>query len=111
MTKVELIALIQQKIFQENNKNKGDYTQKGIMLTLDAFFDVVKESISNGEHIELRGFGTFETKIRESKKAINPRTKESIIVKRHAVPVFKPGKDLKELVRRSSIEKNNQVEQ
>lgn len=104
MTKVELVSLIQQRIFQDKEKDKNGFTQKNIMVILDMFFDVVKDSISSGEHIELRGFGTFETKVRESKKAINPRTKESIVVRRHAVPIFKPGKDLKKLVRDSNLE-------
>ncbi|HBD93926.1 MAG TPA: hypothetical protein DDY71_14075 [Spirochaetia bacterium] len=104
MTKVEVISLIQQKILRDKLKDKSEFTQKNIMLILDSFFDVVKDNVSKGEHIELRGFGTFETKIREPKKAINPRTKESIIVTRHAVPVFKPGKDLKELVRKLNID-------
>ena len=72
-------------------------------MTLVEFFDIVKNSITEGEHIELRGFGTFERKIREAKKAINPRTKESIVVEKHAVPVFRPGKELKEFVRTSKV--------
>lgn len=104
MTKVEIISLIQQRIFREKIKDRSEFTQDNIKSVLDCFFDVVKEYVAQGEHIELRGFGTFETKIRESKKAINPRTKESIIVKRHAVPVFKPGKDLKEMVRNIKID-------
>lgn len=104
MTKIEIISSIQQKILENNPKQKNLFTQKNLMLVLDTFFDTVKENIINGEHIELRGFGTFEKKVRESKKAINPRTKESIIVQRHAVPIFRPGKELKEQVR-STIDK------
>lgn len=103
MTKIEIVSMIQEKILEDNTKSKSQFTQKNLMLILDTFFDIVKNSITEGEHIELRGFGTFERKVREAKKAINPRTKESIIVEKHAVPVFRPGKELKEFVRTSKV--------
>ena len=67
----------------------------------------MRENIAEGKHIELRGFGTFETKIREPKKAINPRTKEVVNVDRHAVPIFRPGKELKSSVREHFAKNNN----
>ena len=99
MTKAELASIIREKISLENNFAKKDISLKIISSFLDSFFCIMKENIAKGEHIELRGFGTFETKVREPKKAINPRTKEIVSVKRHAVPIFRPGKELKNLVR------------
>jgi len=100
MTKADLVYLIQDLVLKNNSEfRKREVSQKNITTILDTFFDVLKENIARGEHIELRGFGTFETKIREPKKAINPRTKEIVSVKRHAVPIFRPGKELKLLVK------------
>jgi nucleoid DNA-binding protein len=100
MTKADLIYLIQENILKSNSDiKKREVSHKNINYILDSFFEVLKEYIARGEHIELRGFGTFETKIRESKKAINPRTKEVLSVPKHAVPVFKPGKEIKQLVK------------
>ena len=99
MTKAELFSLIREKINSDDKFKKRESSIKIISAVVNNFFDVMKENIANGKHIELRGFGTFETKIREPRKALNPRTKEVVDVKRHAVPIFRPGRELKLLVR------------
>ena len=106
MTKAELIAEIKNKVDSRDNLKKNEISLKLISAVIENFFDIMKNRIAEGEHIELRGFGTFETKIREPKKALNPRTKEVVHVKRHAVPIFRPGKDLKKLTR-DYFDKNN----
>ena len=99
MTKSEIAYLIQDNILKTRlDVKKKDVGHKNILAVLDSFFEVMKINISKGEHIELRGFGTFETKIRKPKKALNPRTKEVVDVDEHAVPIFRPGKELKKLV-------------
>jgi nucleoid DNA-binding protein len=107
MTKADIVSIIREKISPKHNFEKREISLKVISTVLDALFVVLKENIANGEHIELRGFGTFETKIREPKKAINPRTKEVVDVKRHAVPIFRAGKELKAIVRESFDKKLN----
>ena len=100
MTKADLVYLIQDNILKNNSDiRKREVSHKIINCIIDSFFDVLKEYMARGEHIELRGFGTFGTKVRKSKKAINPRTKEVLSVPVHAVPIFKPGKELKQLVK------------
>jgi nucleoid DNA-binding protein len=106
MTKAELVSIIRHQIDQTNNFKKREVSLKIISSVLDTLFTVMRDNITEGKHIELRGFGTFETKIREAKKAINPRTKEVVNVKRHAVPIFRPGKELKSMVK-EYFEKNN----
>ena len=66
MTKIEIVSMIQQKILEDSTKSKSQFTQKNLMLILDTFFDIVKDGITNGEHIELRGFGTFELRLRHT---------------------------------------------
>ncbi len=107
MTKAELVSLIRHKIDQTKNFRKRETSSKIISAILDTLFPIMRDYIAKGEHIELRGFGTFETKIREPKKAINPRTKEVVNVKRHAVPIFRPGKELKSQVKEYFEKKNN----
>lgn len=108
MTKVELISKIQEKIQDDFIGSKSDFSQKNILRIIDTFFAITKESIAQGEHLELRGFGTFEAKLRKSKKAINPKTKEPVFVEGHFVPVFKPGKELKQVVK-ESIDLNKKI--
>ena len=99
MTKADIISLIRDKIDPQFKFEKRDISQKIITIVIENFFEIIKEYISKGEHIELRGFGSFETKIREPKKAINPRTKEFVKINRHAIPIFRPGKEFKKIVR------------
>jgi DNA-binding protein HU-beta len=97
-TKADLISIIHELINKEYDFKKK-VSQKIIAAVVDTFFEVLKDNVARGAHIELRGFGTFETKIRAPKKALNPRTKEVVDVKRHAVPIFRAGRELKNIVR------------
>ena len=51
-----------------------------------------------GDKIQLVGFGSFEVKNRAARTGRNPKTKESIKIPASKVPVFKPGKALKDIV-------------
>lgn len=77
--------------------------------TIDSFFMVVKNSMVNGQNIYLRGFGTFELKLRKTKVARNIKRNTSLVVPAHYVARFKPAKefavqvkDSKELSKRLS---------
>ena len=48
--------------------------------------------------VQLAGFGTFETKQRDARQGINPKTRETIEIPAATVPVFKAGKGLKDKV-------------
>ncbi len=86
MTKAEIV---------EEINGKMGLTKKDIARVVDLFFEIVKEGLRNEEHIELRGFGTFEVKTREEREARNPKTGEAVIVPKRKVPYFRPGKQLK----------------
>jgi integration host factor subunit beta len=64
-------------------------------------FDEIVDALRNKKRVELRGFGAFSVKNRESRTARNPRTGESIEVKAKCLPFFKPGKQIKERLNRS----------
>jgi len=77
--------------------------------TIDSFFMVVKNSMVNGQNIYLRGFGTFELKLRKTKVARNIKRNTSLVVPAHYVARLKPAKefavqvkDSKELSKRLS---------
>ena len=56
----------------------------------------IKKSLENGSTIELRGFGTFEPRLRKGReKAHNPKTGEILSVAPHYVAAFRAGQDLK----------------
>ena len=89
MNKAELIAAIAAKT--------GD-TKKGAEASVDAFVDVVTEALTEGDKVQLVGFGSFEVRKRAARKGRNPQTKEEIKIPASKAPVFKAGKALKDLV-------------
>ena len=89
MTKADLVDQI---------ADRTGLTKKDVADTVDSFLDAVSHALQRGQHIEIRGFGTFKVKDRKSRLARNPRTGESVPVPPRRVPVFKVSKDLKEMV-------------
>lgn len=60
------------------------------------------DALSQDRRVEVRGFGSFCLHHREARKARNPRTGEYVHVDAKAVPHFKPGKALRELVNQTA---------
>jgi DNA-binding protein HU-beta len=67
--------------------------------TLDAFVDVVSKNIKKKDGVKLVGFGTFAISHRKARVGRNPQTGEEIQIPARKVPVFRPGKELREQVR------------
>ncbi len=89
MNKSELIAAIAAKTGE---------TKKDAEATLNAFVDVVRQTLVKGEKVQLVGFGSFEVRKRAARKGRNPQTKEEIKIPASKAPVFKAGKALKDEV-------------
>ena len=81
-----------------NAINSVSYTHLDAEASLNAFTDVVTESLVKGDKIQLVGFGSFEVRKRAARKGRNPQTKEEIKIPASKAPVFKAGKALKDLV-------------
>ena len=67
--------------------------------SLDAFIDVVNKNIKKKDGVKLVGFGTFTASNRKARVGRNPQTGEEIQIPARKVPVFRPGKELKDSVR------------
>lgn len=81
-----------QKIANENTDLRLEEVEK----IVDTFFDSIIEQLAEGGRVELRGFGAFSTRARESRTGRNPRTGEAVSVSAKSVPYFKPGKEMRE---------------
>lgn len=76
---------------------KTDVEKQVIQIVVDSFLDNLKESLETGSTIELRGFGTFEPRLRKGRsRARNPKTGEQLSVEPHYVAAFRAGQELKE---------------
>lgn len=90
MTRSELIALLA----MEN----PHLLQKDVENIVTTIFGDIAKALKEGDRIELRGFGTFMTKIRKPRAGRNPKTGENVTVSEKKVPCFKAGKELRDRV-------------
>ena len=65
---------------------------------VDTVFGDMEKALSNGERVEIRGFGSFKIKDYDGYKGRNPKTGEIINVASKRLPFFKVGKELKDRV-------------
>ena len=93
MTKADVISEIAAKTGLE----KVD-----VQEVVEKFFDVVKDSMTEGNNLYFRGFGSFVVKKRERKVARNIAKNTSIIIPPHYVPSFKPSKTFVEKVKNNN---------
>ena len=90
MTKSELIARLAER-------NPHLY-QRDIERIVSTIFDEIASALARGDRVKLRGFGAFSVKRREARLGRNPRTGESVDVSEKAVPYFKTGKQLRDML-------------
>ncbi len=88
MTKSELILKL-----AESNPH---LYQRDVERIVSTVFDEITSALARGDRVELRGFGAFSVKRRQSRTGRNPRTGEAVQVSEKAVPFFKTGKELRE---------------
>ena len=93
MTRSELIELMASQ--------QNQLTMKDVELAVKLMIDHMAESLSTGDRIEIRGFGSFSLHYREARKGRNPKTGDAVELEGKHVPHFKPGKELRERVNRS----------
>ena len=90
ITKLEIIDAVYEKT---------ELNRKEIKSVVDITFATIGEALSTGSAVELRGFGTFEIRIRKGrKKARNPKTGEAVSVSSHGIAAFRAGKELRQAV-------------
>ena len=90
MTKSELIEIIERK--------QKHLPAKDVELAVKHLLEIMSDSLSGGNRIEIRGFGSFSLHYRPPRLGRNPKTGEAVALSGKHVPHFKPGKDLRERV-------------
>jgi integration host factor subunit beta len=87
MTKSELIHRLAEK--------HPRLYERDVERIVATIFEGISSALSNGDRVELRGFGALSVKTRDARIGRNPRTGETVNVSRKFVPFFKAGKDLR----------------
>ena len=70
-------------------------TKTDTAAVVEGFLTSVVSALQKGEHIEIRGFGTFKVVTRASRTGRNPKTGEVVRIPERPVPVFKPSRELR----------------
>tara|TARA_B110000046_G_C12900061_1_gene358175 strand:- start:196 stop:486 length:291 start_codon:yes stop_codon:yes gene_type:complete len=83
MTKADIVSKI---------SDQTGIEKISVQATVEAFMDSVKLSLTEGNNVYLRGFGSFIVKERAEKTGRNISKNESIIIPSHNIPAFKPAK-------------------
>lgn len=79
-----------------NVAEKAGLQKRDAERAVDAFIETVQEALATGDKVTVVGFGTFEVRERQARTGRNPQTGEQIQIAAARVPVFRPGKGLKE---------------
>jgi len=93
MTKSELVEIIAAKQTQ--------LSVKDVELAIKTIIDLMSDTLSSGQRIEIRGFGSFSLHYRAPRVGRNPKTGDSVTLEAKHVPHFKPGKELRDCVNES----------
>jgi DNA-binding protein HU-beta len=90
MRKAELVNII---------SDKTGVPKVDVLVTLETFFNEIKDSLANGENVYIRGFGSFVIKKRAKKIGRNIKKNKAIEIPEHFIPAFKPAKVFVEQVK------------
>ena len=89
LTKAEMA----ERLYEDVGLNKREAKE-----FVDAFFDVLRDSLQQGRQVKLSGFGNFDLRRKNQRPGRNPKTGEEIPITARTVVTFRPGQKLKERV-------------
>ena len=75
-----------------------DGNRKAAAHALESVLDTITREVARGEKVAITGFGSFERRVRDARWVRNPSTGDRMKAKKKAVPAFKPGAQLKDVV-------------
>ena len=88
--------MIKSELIQQIAEDNPHLYQRDVERIVSTFFEEITSALARGDRVELRGFGAFSVKQRDSRLGRNPRTGAAVPVPEKSVPFFKAGKELRE---------------
>ena len=83
-------ADIADRLFNEVGLNKREAKE-----FVDAYFEIIRQALENGENVKLSGFGNFQLRDKNQRPGRNPKTGEEIPISARRVVTFRPGQKLR----------------
>ena len=88
------MAIVKSKLLKQLTDNYPNFLKKDLEKFLDIFFKEVKQALSRGERVELRGFGVWSTHTQKARISRNPKTGEKVNTPQKKTIHFKMAKEL-----------------
>ena len=95
MTKSELIEILARR--------QGHLKSDDVDMAVKTLLEMMSNSLTEGDRIEIRGFGSFSQHFRPPRLGRNPKTGDSVALPGKYVPHFKPGKELRDRVNNGEV--------
>ena len=89
MTKAEIVEQIYERV---------GFSKKEAAELVEKVFDVIKETLAQGEKVKISGFGNFVVRHKNARKGRNPQTGQEILLEARKVLTFKPSLVLKNVL-------------
>jgi len=86
-----------------NISDKTGIPKVDVLVTIETLIKEIKENISKGENIYIRGFGSFITKRRAAKIGRNIKKNIAVHIPEHYIPAFKPSKEFVNEVKQMKV--------
>jgi len=88
------LAIVKSKLLKQLTDNYPNFLKKDLEKFLDIFFKEIKQALSRGERVELRGFGIWSTHTQKARISRNPKTGEKVNTPKKKTIHFKMAKEL-----------------
>lgn len=89
MTKADIV---------ERVSDRCGISKKDSIEMVESVFNILKDTLENGEEIKISGFGKFEVKSKHARKGRNPQTGDAITIEARRILTFKPSTILKNTI-------------
>jgi integration host factor subunit alpha len=89
MTKAEIVEQIYEQV---------GFSKKEAAELVETVFEIIKDTLANGEKVKISGFGNFVVRDKNARKGRNPQTGEEILLEARRVLTFKPSLVLKNVL-------------
>ena len=89
------MAVVKSKIVDNLSDNYPNFLKKDLSKLVEIILSQIEDALARKERVELRDIFTLETKVQKPRISRNPKTNEEIFVPAHKKTRFKPGKKLK----------------
>jgi len=91
---MEEIAMTKADLVKDISVETG-IIRRDVAIVVDSLLSIIKEKMKEGNHIEIRHFGTYKLKVRKPRMGRNPKTNAKVPVPERVVPTFKFSREFK----------------